>query len=497
MAWEDSSLTEFVHRKSRERNGKLEFIEIRKVARNDEIVAMKIVIGDDKDKKELELSISEWKSILIFFNTIKTKITPTARSITLPSPVYTTFESTSSTKEVVPEEIQLPKEEKVEEPELSISDIVDSIDKKTELQQEATAVEQLEEKISAVIERKQDSEAKIIAARQDLGEKLKVAERNAKELVKSLESAEKEGIKDTEQEVIIDLKPFLKESEREVQVEPQIEVLKNDRVIKGDLAKSIQILGFHETNSSEKVEKQTPVVKLELPTLKAIPKPPALQKVEVKDAPKESSIDFKSINEIAELFPDLKEAGSGAIEGKIADIDLKGKKIDEISNEIVKKAISLQNEIDMNDEEKAKRIEEAMQEVSLLMPDGPARDFVNYMLEKRRKVTKDTEDELPAIPKVTVESVATTIKPKDTLEILEETEVIDEKIPEPLIKKEPELIVEDVPTIWELMEEKEKIDQENEIIKESKTQKLPFTIAVSSEVETEKPKIKEKKLRFW
>ncbi|MHA1799734.1 MAG: hypothetical protein ACTSVY_14900, partial [Candidatus Helarchaeota archaeon] len=358
-------------------------------------------------------------------------------------------------------------------------------------------VEQLEEKISAVIERKQDSEAKIIAARQDLGEKLKVAERNAKELVKSLESAEKEGIKDTEQEVIIDLKPFLKESEREVQVEPQIEVLKNDRVIKGDLAKSIQILGFHETNSSEKVEKQTPVVKLELPTLKAIPKPPALQKVEVKDAPKESSIDFKSINEIAELFPDLKEAGSGAIEGKIADIDLKGKKIDEISNEIVKKAISLQNEIDMNDEEKAKRIEEAMQEVSLLMPDGPARDFVNYMLEKRRKVTKDTEDELPAIPKVTVESVATTIKPKDTLEILEETEVIDEKIPELLIKKEPELIVEDVPTIWELMEEKEKIDQENEIIKESKTQKLPFTIAVSSEVETEKPKIKEKKLRFW
>ena len=55
----------------------------------------------------------------------------------------------------------------------------------------------------------------------------------------------------------------------------------------------------------------------------------------------------------------------------------------------------------------------------------------------------------------------------------------------------------DVPTIWELMEEKEKIDEELKAQVSAENEKMSFTIAVSSENESDSGKTKEKKLRFW
>ena len=72
-------LTEYVHRKSREKDGRLEYIEVKKIFKNEQLTSIKLVIGDENNKKELEMTVNEWKSLLIFFNTIKTRIEPTGQ----------------------------------------------------------------------------------------------------------------------------------------------------------------------------------------------------------------------------------------------------------------------------------------------------------------------------------------------------------------------------------------------------------------------------------
>ncbi|NHI91351.1 MAG: hypothetical protein EAX96_02535 [Candidatus Lokiarchaeota archaeon] len=591
MAWEDFLLTEYVHRKSREKDGKLEFIEVKKIYKNEEISSIKLVIGDLNVKKEIEMTVNEWKALLIFFNNIKTRIEPPpiatpitvkhdelieepvevkvpvmpgslAKQIEELAEASTEFKTTSialsaeervvspslSIAEIVDsieDKIESIQEESIAEivdsiedkiesiQEESIAEIVDSIEDKTESIQEESIEKEIEvevpelgiDKIEAMIEQADIKSKRSIDSQKELDSQIKIAEKEAKELLDSLETKE------------APLSPEMLDFNRAIaeKSKKNNEIKEEKREISEDLSKNMKILGFHEPESTEKAA--TNDIKIQLPTLKSMPEPSSISTA-VKTPP--HSIDVKTMGEIEKLFPELKEEPSSIqkpISEKIIDLGIKETQIksEDISDQIIKKAISIQNELEMDDEERAKKLKNAMEEVALVMPEGPARDFVNYMLEKRKttygesatttkqkieskseidiiqeeiELPKSEKDEIKIeLPKSEKDEIKIELpkSEKDEIKIelpKSEKDEIKSELPklkkdESKVIKEPELIVEDVPSIWELMEEKEKIDHDLKTKIEQENEKLSFTIAVSSENELESGKTKEKKLRFW
>ena len=503
MAWEDFLLTEYVHRKSREKDGKLEYIEVVKIYKNEELTSIKLVIGDENTKKDLEMTVNEWKSLLIFFNTIKTRTEPAiqvpkpiiksnelieepveANVPVMPTPLVKEIESLTGTpSEFKQQDINLPGEERVIEPSLSISQIVDSIDEKIEPKPEQVELPSPEidtpekgiDKIKDMVDQIDKKPPISTKIQKELDSQLKTAEKEAANIIEALDSD-----KATLSPEMLDFNRAIAEKSQKIK-----EIKEEKKESSTDLAKSMKIMGFHEPEIEEKIPAKD--IKIQLPTLKAMPEHPP----KVKPETSSESIDAKAMVEIEELFSDLKEKTSVEKEPAEEIIDLEVKETalppQDVSEEIIKKAISIQNELDMNDEAKSEKLKNAMEEVASVMPDGPARDFVNYMLEKR-KINLEKKSQ-PA---------AEQVKPKPELDEIEEEKELPKAVKEESkIKKEPELIVEDVPSIWELMEEKEKIDEELKAQINEENEKLSFTIAVSSENESEKAKAKEKKLRFW
>ncbi len=556
MSWEDSNSLEYVSRKSRKINDVEEFVEIRRIVENDEVKEIKLIIGNQKGKIGLNLSINDWKSLLIFLNTIKTKNFSSPKAIPIiPQEKVFQIKSESKIKELSIEEkspiliepiidqkepepiaMKLPKEEKLPViPEIIVhrkepEPIAMKLPKEEKLPVIPEIIVHRKEPESIAIKLPKEEESpiipEIIVHREE-----PVSKKEKLPPSPPIKSNEKEinEIKVIQEQLDSQFKTAEKEAENiisvlESSIEPDLQKSVNAKLESkttelgskpiGDLSKSMEILGFHEKEEFFKQKEKD--LKIDLPILKPMPKATIKHASNQKLQDSITEIDLTQVQDIEKLFPELKEEKKAVprvvqkvpqidteLDDKVADLVLKDQDLKEFSDEIIKKALALQEELGLNKEEKEKKIRTAVEDVTSFMPSGPAKDFVSSMLQKKPSSSEpnmiiklnEQRDE-PQLEIVDLDESMENIDDKPDLSDKKPVELKINDFPEEeefanlegLRKIEPIRAVDqgnsddDIPTIWELMEEKEKLDEMNQI--ELSQNANPINL-------------KRKKLRFW
>lgn len=437
--WEEIRRIEKVFKKQK---GKDTAITIKSIEELDEPISIMFTIKKKDTSIEIPLTTQEWKNLKNFFVSVDTMLIGEYKTIDLKREKKDINQIGSELKPEIKKTGEIIKKEKVsEQDETDTEEILDVIEELTKpnvsneeqnIQDSSIEVEDtktiLEEKKSILPKPIELEDLPVAEPLKDVPFPTKITksktkideqiEKSVEEINQEIEKAEVES--KSEPEVKSEVKPKIEpeiKSKPEAKTETDLGLDEKQKAQKEELRidnldaliNEIAVIkeniledSLNETQSKAKaepqLEKETEISEKMAPEAKSDVEPgPEIEqevKTEINTEIEEASISEDNIqSELKEILNQPEEVEQISLDEMIyeSEVNKNSPRIPKLPDRFVKKPKPAEK-IEEPQEDNETRIIKAMEETASLLPEGPAKNFVLEMRDKRKKIIKQSED---------------------------------------------------------------------------------------------------------